>query len=584
MALVKRVAQAKKQLDALQFSYNNDAQKVWALTTSGAKPEEIKAALDAATESWNNYLNAYDKYVNEGEKKGKGKKKAQGAGGAGAGMPSSMPSPTGAGGQMDLSWLQSQDPDEKAQGFLQMARKVGAPIAWQVRQYNSPDAVKQRELARQQQDLAGMETTSKIGTEKKWQRLHELQGKTGLGEEEKKELERLQSDAELFPALAKPQTPHYGTFDISGASLVNAKDKDGNAVMDAFGQPIDPKLTYREAMYGEDKRYIPAVPKAAAQEPKLGTPGAFMKQWAEENHIDPAHIPAETQRQLDQAWKAPSGITVSTHNGQVVWTDLQGNSWKIPITTTTTTARGGAAMPKLKTPGAAASTSTAAPVAKVPAEKAPASATATPPPSTPAPPMAGAQFIGKKTLTPEEKFQNAMHSKDHDKAKKIIDDSKKEYVEAIKRKATMDENIIAARKGDQQAMLSLVANHIGMTLGAQKGARITRAIWDEAIQSAPWTKTIYAKWFHNDPATGDMIFDGYKTGVTLTDQQMGQMVELAHQKVNILAKSIPTMEKLFKEDLEAHAAGGGGSTTTPPTTEKTPPHPVDQILDEMFKK
>ena len=51
---------------------------------------------------------------------------------------------------------------------------------------------------------------------------------------------------------------------------------------------------------------------------------------------------------------------------------------------------------------------------------------------------------------------------------------------------TMDKNLKDALAGDQQAMLSLVANHIGMTLGAQKGARINQAVWNEAVESAPW--------------------------------------------------------------------------------------------------
>src|SRR5271167_3252462 len=44
-----------------------------------------------------------------------------------------------------------------------------------------------------------------------------------------------------------------------------------------------------------------------------------------------------------------------------------------------------------------------------------------------------------------------------------------------------------ALEGNQQAMLSLLTNHIGMTLGAQKGARITQQILDEAQKSAPMT-------------------------------------------------------------------------------------------------
>jgi hypothetical protein len=84
----------------------------------------------------------------------------------------------------------------------------------------------------------------------------------------------------------------------------------------------------------------------------------------------------------------------------------------------------------------------------------------------------------------------------------------------------MQQNEKDALAGNQQAMLSLVANHIGMTLGAQKGARINQAVWNEAIASAPWLQSVEAKW---GP-------DGYLSGVTITPQQIHQMVGLAKQR------------------------------------------------------
>jgi hypothetical protein len=78
----------------------------------------------------------------------------------------------------------------------------------------------------------------------------------------------------------------------------------------------------------------------------------------------------------------------------------------------------------------------------------------------------------------------------------------------------------AAKSGDQQAMLNLLANHLGMTMGLQKGARITKDLYQEAAQSTPWLDKIGAK------------FDsrGYLSGVTLNKQQMQQMVSLAQQR------------------------------------------------------
>ena len=68
-------------------------------------------------------------------------------------------------------------------------------------------------------------------------------------------------------------------------------------------------------------------------------------------------------------------------------------------------------------------------------------------------------------------------------------------------------------------MVSLVANHIGMTMGAQKGARINQAVWNEAIASRPWLQGASAKFDER----------GYLSGVTLSPQQMEQMISLAKE-------------------------------------------------------
>ena len=74
-----------------------------------------------------------------------------------------------------------------------------------------------------------------------------------------------------------------------------------------------------------------------------------------------------------------------------------------------------------------------------------------------------------------------------------------------------------AKSGDQQAMLAITANHIGMTLGQQKGAKISQAVWNEAVESAPFLVRAEA---HFDPNTGLL------SGIVLTPDQIDQMVEL----------------------------------------------------------
>jgi hypothetical protein len=73
---------------------------------------------------------------------------------------------------------------------------------------------------------------------------------------------------------------------------------------------------------------------------------------------------------------------------------------------------------------------------------------------------------------------------------------------------------------DQQAMLNLLANHLGMTMGLQKGARLNQALIAEAQHSQPWLAGMQAKW---SP-------DGYLTGVTLSPEQMRQMVALGQSR------------------------------------------------------
>jgi hypothetical protein len=157
----------------------------------------------------------------------------------------------------------------------------------------------------------------------------------------------------------------------------------------------------------------------------------------------------------------------------------------------------------------------------------------------------------KAAGTTEDRLQAALDKSDYIAAKKEVTKADSDYDGAIDRQTTMHENLESALKGDQQAMLSLVANHIGMTLGAQKGARITRAVWDEATSSVPWLQKVEAK------------FDdrGYLSGVTLAPDQMRQMVALADQKVGILQDHVTRVKQKYADAL---AVRGRGKTVSAP--------------------
>lgn len=130
---------------------------------------------------------------------------------------------------------------------------------------------------------------------------------------------------------------------------------------------------------------------------------------------------------------------------------------------------------------------------------------------------------------------------------KELTDQQTTFDGAVKRAKRMDESYADTKKpgNHQQAMMNLIANHIGMTLGAQKGARINQAVWNEAVASAPWIESQAAKWFHRD-SNGDLIFDGFKGGVTLTEDQMKQMVELAHESVDTEKQGLDTVRQRLK--------------------------------------
>ena len=93
-------------------------------------------------------------------------------------------------------------------------------------------------------------------------------------------------------------------------------------------------------------------------------------------------------------------------------------------------------------------------------------------------------------------------------------------LDSEERLKVMRQNYVDGLKGDQQAQLSLLANHLGMTMGLQKGARLNQAIISEAQQSRPWLQGLKAKFDS----------DGYLTGVTLSPQQMQQMVSLGEDR------------------------------------------------------
>lgn len=99
--------------------------------------------------------------------------------------------------------------------------------------------------------------------------------------------------------------------------------------------------------------------------------------------------------------------------------------------------------------------------------------------------------------------------------------------------------------GNQQAMLNLLASHLGMTMGLQPGARMNQAIISEAQRSGYLDERIEA---HFGP-------DGFMTGVVLTPRQMGQMMTLAQSRLMEDARAVKA--------TEAYLGRSGAAPITP---------------------
>jgi hypothetical protein len=124
--------------------------------------------------------------------------------------------------------------------------------------------------------------------------------------------------------------------------------------------------------------------------------------------------------------------------------------------------------------------------------------------------------LGQATPTMNVNLSHELQSQNQ-----AVDEVRKNYAtaqDADERLSRMEASYGEAKKGNQQAMLALLSDHIGMTMGLQKGARITKDIIQEAQQSAPWLARMGAKFDK----------DGYLSGVTLTPDQMTQMLQLGY--------------------------------------------------------
>ena len=147
----------------------------------------------------------------------------------------------------------------------------------------------------------------------------------------------------------------------------------------------------------------------------------------------------------------------------------------------------------------------------------------------------------------------------------------------------MEESEKKALKGDQQAMVNLVANHVAMVLGMPRGKvpRVSHEFMEEAIQAAPILQRAEAHFDKN----------GYLSGIVLTPEQMRFMVDLAKQTrtqewttANAAADYIGVKDRPASTYKGEGGAGGGANPPQGKTTVYDPqgtPHFVltDKLQD-----
>lgn len=129
---MKKAIDIKRKTDNLQNSYNQDAELLYKMAQSGTDPNspEYKQAVSAVQGSWDALHDWVGQHVNgEQTKKGKKTKSAQQA-------------------QSDpLADLKSEDPNVRAQALYALQKKMGPPILWQIKQFQTPEAQAARQAS-----------------------------------------------------------------------------------------------------------------------------------------------------------------------------------------------------------------------------------------------------------------------------------------------------------------------------------------------------------------------------------------------------------------------------------------------------
>jgi hypothetical protein len=575
----KNFEKAKKLNDGLRYAYETTAQNYTSLIQSGKSPDDPEvqkadAAQRAAYQSWrqmqNNYITGGDKKKSKSKSSSSSKGGDQ-SGGAGGGT-----------GEDPLQLISSKDPKEKLRGISLMQdklfQKVGTPANAAAAPYLNPEYRKQLALNRGEQRIEG-------DVQKKRIDLHDLQSKDPktLNDDDRAKLERLQSDPELFPEISRT-VPHYGNTDIPGESLASAKDPAGNPLRDKFGNPIDPKMTYRAETVGGVQSYVPSVAHTTPSKP--GSEQAFIEQFAKENGVDPKSMPADQQLRLRQVWSA-SNQTATIRNGEIMWTDNAGISWMIPTKSVTThvaagstpnTGKKSAPKPPVEgaqsvsaaTGGAGASGRAKPGVRDLPASGTGTGSSASTSASaeTPTPPVPGAVFVGKHKLSQSESKSESVVADTYKKMKPLFGllGAQEQYMNEVKSDP--------AKASPRQDLSLVVAAVRAMNPGS---VRLPQKELELEMKAGSW---------------GDQASRWYEKASTglLPEDQRNDLFKIVQRETTKAGESIAADWQQYMggqalpDDLKRFGKSGGGDNSTGGGNTKSTPLTPDQkkLLDEAF--
>jgi hypothetical protein len=333
----------------------------------------------------------------------------------------------------------------------------------------------------------------------------------------------------------------------------------GNPLRDKFGNPIDPKMTYRAETVGGVQTYVPSVAHTTPSKP--GSEQAFIEQWAKENNVDPKSMPADQQLRLRQAWSA-SNQTATIRNGEIIWTDNDGNTWKIPTKSVTTHVAAGST-PNVTTGSGTKKSPPKPPVAGAQLDGQTASTSA-----TPTPPVAGATFIGKHKLSQSEAKSESVVADTYKKMKPLFGllGAQEQYMNEVKSDP--------AKASPRQDLSLVVAAVRAMNPGS---VRLPQKELELEMKAGSW---------------GDQASRWYEKASTglLPEDQRNDLFKIVERETTKAGESIAADWQQYMggqalpDDLKrfgkANAGGGNGTGGNTKSAPLTPDQ--KKLLDEAF--